>query len=233
MTNEPNPLESRIGHRFNDPSLLRQALSHTSLGGETTANNQRLEFLGDAVLGLVIAEALYRGHPEAAEGALDRMRALCVSGRTLARKGRELGLHEALQVSEAERLNNPERSDAMIEDCFEALVGALYLDGGHAAASAFILKTLERELKSASADLDAANPKGQLQEHFQSTGSGQIPTYEVTSESGPDHARSYTVEVRAGGRTLGRGTASSKKAAEAIAAEAALQAIGERPGPAA
>jgi ribonuclease-3 len=224
-----HPLEEAIGHRFADPRLLRTALAHPSLENPEDGDNERLEFLGDAVLGFIVAAELYRRHPEAPEGELDRMRAACVNGRSLAARGREFGLDEALQVSRAEAENNPERSDAMVENCFEAVVGALYLDAGLEAAAAFVRRALAAELEAAREGLTEQNPKGRLQEHFQALGRN-LPAYELVSSEGPDHARRYTVEVRAEGRTLGRGEDRSKKSAESRAAAQALRRLEEASG---
>ncbi len=221
MSDPPHALEEAIGHRFADPTLLRQALTHSSLEAGPAGDNERLEFLGDAVLGLVVAAELYRQHPDLEEGGLDRLKAACVNGRHLAGRGRELGLGAALRVSQAEEENNPSRSDAMVENAFEAVVGALFLDGGLPAAEGFVRRALGPDLAGAPEALASHNPKGRLQEHFQALGEAP-PAYELLATEGPGHARRFTVEVRARGEVLGRGAGRSKKDAESRAAAEAL-----------
>jgi len=212
------------GYDFKDSSLLDQALTHASRGPEE-AHNERLEFLGDAVLGLVIAETLFARHGDANEGALDQMRAGIVNGRALAAVARECGLDRELRVGEGHRNHRPEPSDAMLEDALEALIAAIYLDGGHAAAARWIRERFARRLAAAEGERGERNPKGRLQELTQVGGTGGVPEYELIEESGPDHAKRYLACVRLDGRELGRGTGSSKKAAESAAATAALKAI--------
>ena len=212
------------GYIFKNSALLERALTHASCGPEEP-HNERLEFLGDAVLGLVIAETLFAQHTTVDEGALDQMRAGIVNGRVLATVARECGLDRELRVSEGHRKHRPEPSDAMLEDALEALVGAIYLDGGHAAAAHWIRQQFADRLAAAEGDRPERNPKGRLQEWAQIRGSGTLPEYERIEESGPDHAKSYLVRVRLEGRELGRGSGSSRKAAESAAAAAALKAI--------
>jgi len=212
------------GYDFRTPALLKQALTHASCG-QDEPHNERLEFLGDAVLGLVIAEALYAEHAAVDEGALDQMRAGIVNGEVLAAVARECGLDRALRVSEGHRNHLPEPSDAMLEDALEALVGAIYLDGGHAAAASWVLERFADRLAAAEGERGERNPKGRLQERTQISGAGSVPEYELIEESGPDHAKRYLVRVRLDGRELGRGSASSKKAAESAAAAEALKAV--------
>ena len=219
MTRENRPIESRLGHTFADPDLLRRALTHASREPDA-ANNERLEFLGDAVLGLAIAEELYRTHPDAAEGELDHMRAAMVNGTTLARKARALGLGEALRTGTAHRAPP---SDAMLEDGFEALLGALYLDGGWEAAASFVRATFRGELEASPPDARRRNAKGRLQEWSQGRHGGTLPEYKILSEAGPDHSRAFTAAVYLDGEEIARGTGTSKKAAETEAAAAALE----------
>ena len=209
-------------HDFQDESLFKLALTHSScrrVGGD----NQRLEFLGDAVLDLIIAEALYVKFPEADEGALDRCRASIVNGKSLARAATAKGLGKYLEVSDAHRQHHPEPSKAMLEDALEALIGAVYLDGGVKAARETILHLFDSQIEALVLAAGSQNPKGKLQEWSQKHHKGEVPTYAELSAEGADHERSYTATVSLGGKELGRGIGSSKKTAEAKAAKAALE----------
>lgn len=216
------PYEPITQHDFQDESLLKLALTHSScerLGGD----NQRLEFLGDAVLDLIIAETLYAKFPEADEGALDRCRASIVNGKSLARAATAKGLSKYLEVGDAHRKHQPEPSKAMLEDGLEALIGAVYLDGGIEAARETILQLFGSQIEAIVLTTGSQNPKGTLQEWSQKHHKGEVPAYAELPAEGADHERSYTATVSLGGKELGRGKGSSKKAAEAKAAQAALE----------
>jgi ribonuclease-3 len=216
------PYEPITQHDFQDESLLKLALTHSScerLGGD----NQRLEFLGDAVLDLIIAETLYAKFPEADEGALDRCRASIVNGKSLARAATAKGLSKYLEVGDAHRKHQPEPSKAMLEDGLEALIGAVYLDGGIEAARETILQLFASQIEAIVLTTGSQNPKGTLQEWSQKHHKGEVPAYAELPAEGADHERSYTATVSLGGKELGRGKGSSKKAAEAKAAQAALE----------
>ena len=215
------PYEPITQHNFQDESLLKLALTHSScdrVGGD----NQRLEFLGDAVLDLIIAESLYAKFPEADEGALDRCRASIVNGKSLARAATAKGLGEYLEVGEAQRQHHPEPSKAMLEDALEALIGAIYLDGGIKAARETIMHLFGKQIEAIVLTTGSQNPKGKLQEWSQKNRKGEVPSYAELPAKGADHERTYTAAVSLSGKELGRGTGSSKKAAEAKAAQAAL-----------
>lgn len=224
MTDPLQDLQARIQYRFQQLDLLELALTHGSVA-PGVADNQRLEFLGDAVLGLVIAESLFTQHPEAPEGILDHMRASIVNGASLSQLARKLDIGAALIVSDAHRQHLPEPSNSMLEDALEALIGAIYLDGGHSAAQRWVQLHFKRLIEQSSKNSLQANPKGRLQEWTQKHHEGAIPIYEELTRSGPDHERSYTVAVRVAGQRLGEGSASSIKEAERLAAEAALNAL--------
>ncbi|HKK17642.1 MAG TPA: ribonuclease III [Opitutales bacterium] len=210
-----------IGYRFSDPALEALAYTHPSCNADR-GNNQRLEFLGDAVLDLVIAEALYQRLPIQDEGVLDRARASLVNGRSLAAKARELKLDERIRVSESQRKHHPDPSDAMLEDALEALIGAIYLDGRLEAARAFVLEIFRERLETIEAVSERRNPKSQLQEWAQKHHSGIVPEYELLQSEGPDHKRHYTARVLLDGKEIGQGEGSSIKTAEMAAAEIAL-----------
>ena len=225
MTTDLKALEGHINYAFQDAELLALALTHPSCEA-LHGNNQRLEFLGDAVLGLIIAEALYRENPDLEEGALDHMRAVLVNGKALAATARLLDLGKVLQVSDAQQQHNAEHSDSMLEDALEALIGAVYLDGGLEAARRVVLGLFKRQLAGAADAILAGNPKGRLQEWSQKQYAGAIPEYVALSESGPDHARLYVAAVHLNGAEAGRGEGPSKKVAESAAAQAALTHLG-------
>jgi len=218
-------MESITPHSFKDASLLQLALTHSSCDLESGENNQRLEFLGDAVLDLVIAETLYANFPQADEGALDRCRASLVNGKSLARIATSHGLAAHLQVSEAHRQHHAEPSKAMLEDALEAIIGAVYLDGGTEAARETILHLFGYQIDAIVLSTGSINPKGKLQEWSQKHHHGEVPHYEELPAEGPDHDRRYAATVSLAGKELGRGSGHSKKAAEAEAAKAALKTI--------
>lgn len=226
--------------RFRDPSLLRLALTHRSVLNDlaaagfvgvptSTLMNERLEFLGDAVLGAIAAEHLYAADPVADEGTLTRRRVALVRTETLVRWARELGLGEVLQLGQGERPSEGAR-DRMLSGAFEALVGAIFLDQGLAAARRFVGRLLARDAAAIIERAEgAANPKGRLQEALQAR-YRQGPTYRTIRAEGPQHARRFTVEVSLGERRLGVGTGASKRDAEQDAAEDALRSLAAADG---
>lgn len=211
-------LEARLGHRFRDPALLARALTHGSRGeGE---DNQRLEFLGDRVLGLVIAEALLEADPEAPEGLIaPRLNAL-VRRETCAAIAREIGLGEGLKLGRSEMLSGGRRKEALLADAMEAVVAALYLDGGLPAARAAVLRLWGPRI--ASAPRDARDAKTALQEWAQARGLPP-PAYALLDREGPDHAPLFAIEARLATGETARATGSTKRAAEHEAAAALLQ----------
>jgi ribonuclease-3 len=222
-------LQSRLGYLFRDESLLRLALTHPSIAheqGVAVQHNQRLEFLGDAVLQLALTRELYEKFPTFDEGPLTKARAKLVNRRTLAVHGRELGLGTHLILSRGEELHGGRERPSALADTFEALVGAVFLDGGYEVAREFIL----REFGAAFGELNVIpileNPKGELQEFLQAR-SSESPQYHVVSSSGPDHDRLFECTVHHGGVELARGSGKSKKSAESEAALAALKKLRE------
>jgi ribonuclease III len=223
--------------RFRDPSLLRLALTHRSILAEWVAaglpesafqSNERLEFLGDALLGAIVADYLYRTDPAAAEGTLTAHRVALVRAETLVRWAREIELGEALYLAQGEKVTSGAR-DRMLAGAFEALVGAIYLDRGLAAARRFVERFLRREGAVVAEPADA-NPKGHLQEVLQER-YRRSPVYKIVATEGPDHARVFTVEARLEDRLLGVGTGATKREAEQSAARAALAALTPSPSP--
>jgi ribonuclease-3 len=219
-------LESALRHTFRDRQRLQEALTHASSlnerkGSEPRGDNERLEFLGDAVLDLIISESLIQRYPEATEGALSKMRARLVSETALARVARRLGLGRFLRLGRGEELSGGREKSSLLADAFEAVVAAVYHDGGFEAARRCVLTLLEPEL-AAELVSGAVDYKTQLQEHCQQL-FGQLPLYRVTRESGPDHRKVFQVELMINGRCYGDGTGKSKKEAEQQAAKMALE----------
>jgi ribonuclease-3 len=222
-------LQRRLGHTFANPDLLCLALTHPSVAheqGTPVETNQRLEFLGDAVLQLVLTRELYDRFPEFDEGPLTKARAKLVNRRTLAEQARKLDLGRSLIVSRGEDLSGGRDRTSALADTFEAIVGAVYLDGGIEAAGPFISREFKPAFDGISGIPALENPKGELQELLQSF-SSFAPSYYVASTTGPDHDRVFECIVQHDGRELARGRGKSKKAAESDAALAALQRLRE------
>ncbi len=220
-----NPLEEKIGHKFRNSLLLAEALTHPSLAYETQKphfDNQRLEFLGDAVLQLILTEDLYCRFPEFAEGMLTKLRSRLVSRTALQEYSRALGLGEYLLIGKGEEASGGRERPSTLADAFEALVGAIYLDSGFEPAKTFVLNCCEAKLEKLAASPIEKNPKGELQEILQSLAQ-RGPSYRIVDEAGPDHQRRFVAEVIWGGRSLGNGEGNSKKEAEAAAARLALR----------
>jgi ribonuclease-3 len=218
-------LQTRLGHQFRDESLLRLALTHPSVAHEAnmaTAHNQRLEFLGDAVLGLVLSRELYEKFPEADEGTLTKSRARLVNANSLAAHGRAIDLGAYLVLSRGEENTGGRHRSSALADAFEAMLGAIFLDGGFEVVREFILRNFAEDFNVLNDASGIANPKGDLQEWLQSK-SLEAPLYQLISVSGPDHDRDFECSVSHAGIELARGHGKSKKAAETDAALAALK----------
>jgi len=217
--------QDRLGRKFQDEGLLRLALTHPSVAHEAniaTAHNQRLEFLGDAVLQLVLTRALYENFPGFDEGPLTKARAKLVNRRTLAEHARALNLGAHLILGHGEATHGGRERPSALADAFEAVLGAIFLDGGFDAAREFILREFSPAFGTLSALPTIENPKGELQELLQER-SPLAPEYQTISATGPDHDRVFECVVRHGGVELARGSGKSKKAAESDAALAALK----------
>jgi ribonuclease III len=218
-------LESRLGYRFKRPDLLELALTHRSWANEQgmPENYERLELLGDAVLGLVTAEWLYHNNPELPEGELAKRKAQLVSRPSLARYAQEIGLGQELRIGVGEDRSGGRNKASILEAALEAVFGAVFLDAGLDAARQVILPMLEGagEEPAQMAQLLAADSKTQLQEVTQALG-WELPDYRLTGESGPDHSKVFTIECWIAGELAGRGEGPSKKAAEQKAAAEAL-----------
>ncbi len=221
-------LQQALGHRFHDLGLLHRALTHPSYVNEHledgTGDNQRLEFLGDAVLDFVAGAWVYRHYPDFDEGRMTRLRAALVRTETLARLARQVGIGKGLRLGHGEEEAGGRERDANLCDAFEAVVGALYLDGGLAAVVACaepLIRPVAEATLAAEADLDA---KSRLQEWSQAE-LGVTPRYRIVAEKGPDHAKTFVAEVLLGKKVAGQGAGHSKQAAEQAAAQAAWKSL--------
>jgi len=222
-------LQSAIGYQFRDLALLRTALTHPSVAheqGRSIQHNQRLEFLGDAVLGLVLTGELYEKFPAVSEGPLTKARAQMINRRTLAEQARRIHLQNHLILSKGEEANLGRGRASALADAFEALVGAVFLDGGFDAARAFLLSSFRQGFGELTSIPTLENPKGELQEILQAR-APEAPQYQVVRATGPDHDRIFECVVVHNGIELGRGRGKSKKAAESDAALSALKKIRE------
>jgi len=226
LRDEFEDIESRIGYRFRDRGLLEHALTHKSRAAEDVsggvADNESLEFLGDAVLGLIVADALFRQYPHYNEGQKSKVKASIVSTQALARQAEHMRLGDHLILGRGEEKTGGRFKQALLADAYEALIAAIYLDGGLDAAEAF----LRRELKSAIDAGAARNFVGQdyksaLQERVQALGR-PLPEYRIAGEAGPDHRKVFSVEVVVDGEVLGAASGRAKKEAEQEAARLAI-----------
>ncbi len=218
-------LEAAIGYQFRNISYLQNALAHSSYANERWHNslksNERLEFLGDSVLGFVVAEHLYSQFPNNLEGDLTRMRAELVCETALAKAARKIDLGKHILLGNGEEAGGGRRRDSILSDAFESVIAALYLDGGMAVAKDFIMGFVLDEAPKQSQNRDY---KTVLQELVQQK-KNQTLSYVLAGESGPDHNKEFTVELSLNGRVVGQGEGSSKKRAEQMAAKAALEAL--------
>jgi ribonuclease-3 len=219
-------LSRRLNLPFSNLSLLTRALTHRSFANENPSaleDNERLEFLGDAVLDFIVGAWVYHHFPEMPEGDLTKMRAALVNNDHLAGFARRLDLGRALRLGRGEHVSGGKERDSLLGSAFEALVGALYLDSGLGAVEAFVHPLLNDAQEAVLEDLH--DPKSRLQEWAQAEKMG-TPQYVTISSKGPDHAREFEIEVRIQGKTYGRGLGSSKQIATRNAAQAALESLG-------
>jgi ribonuclease-3 len=228
---EPTPaslasLQTSLNYTFGDPALLQVALVHTSYvnerPGRFSSSNERLEFLGDAVLGIVVAHRLFQALPDSPEGELTVLRAWLVRQSTLARWSRQVGLGPHLLLGRGEARGGGRERPALLARAFEAVIGAIYLDGGLSAARDFLLPLVDQEVRVGYSPQRVVDAKSRLQQvtqaRFEST-----PVYALVEHSGPGHAPVFVIEVQAGPDVTARGTGHSKRAAQQAAAHAALR----------
>lgn len=227
-------LESRIGHSFENKDLLTRALTHKSYRHEARDrelhDNETFEFLGDSVLGFVVGDLIFRKFPTLDEGALSKMKAYLVSAPVLAQKARNLGMGEAILLGVGEEKSGGRNKDSLLANLYEAVIAAIYLDGGLEKARSLIDASFRSDLDSIDAsDLLFLDFKTALQEVAQGLGL-PLPEYSVIEEIGPDHDKRFVVEVKLTNDVVGRGTGSSKKEAQQKAAREALRTHQERTG---
>ena len=218
-------LQHRLGLEFHDPSLLAIAVTHRSTVNERPEeglrDNERLEFLGDAILGALVAEELYRAFPEAPEGSLTVMRAELVREGGLARWARRFELGQYMVLGKGEEQRGGREREGLLASAFEAVIGALYLDNGHESARRVVADLVAEDLPHLSPSAPAQDPKSELQQRVQAR-FHSLPSYRVVSTEGPEHRPIFTVEVAVEGDISGVGTGASKQAAEQEAARRAL-----------
>jgi ribonuclease-3 len=224
-------LQNRIGYQFGDRGVLLQALTHTSYGHEFLSDrpiahrdNERLEFLGDAILDGVVSDLLLEIFPKFNEGQLSKMRAAVVNEKTLAQVALSIGLHEVVRLGKGETQSRGNLKPSILSSTFEALIAAIYLDGGFLAVYPVVRHLFSRLFSEDEDSFVQQDYKTQLQEKLQAT-HRQTPTYHLIKTTGPDHAKSFEIEARIGDVALARATGSSKKDAEQNAARAAITSL--------
>ena len=221
-------LEQKLGYKFNNINLLKNALTHSSYANEVRngfSSNERLEFLGDSVLSIVVSDYIYKHYPNMPEGELTKLRASLVCEKSLCAFSRELELGSYLMLGKGEDKGGGRERDSILADAFEAVLAAIYLDGGMEPARRHVMNFVLRELKHTDDEV-FKDYKTALQEIIQRNPEESV-TYILIDESGPDHDKSFTVEVRLNSNVIGKGTGKNKKRAEQIAAKEALMLMGE------
>jgi ribonuclease-3 len=219
-----NPLEARLRYKFRNPLFLAEALTHPSLGHETQRHhfdNQRLEFLGDAVIQLAFTEYLFEQFPDAPEGVLTKARARLVSREGLRSLAESLDLGHFVMLGRGEEAAGGRRRPSVLSDAYEALIGAIYLDSDYVTARRVVLHSSREQLDQIRQDESEVNPKGELQEILQSLSTTAM-RYSITGQSGPEHDKRFNAEINWRGLLLGKGDGRSKKEAEVAAARDAL-----------
>ena len=221
-------LEQKLGYKFNNINLLKNALTHSSYANEVRngfSSNERLEFLGDSVLSIVVSDYIYKHYPNMPEGELTKLRASLVCEKSLCAFSRELELGSYLMLGKGEDKGGGRERDSILADAFEAVLAAIYLDGGMEPARRHVMNFVLRELKHTDDEV-FKDYKTALQEIIQRNPEESV-TYILIDESGPAHDKSFTVEVRLNSNVIGKGTGKNKKRAEQMAAKEALMLMGE------
>ena len=218
--------QERLGLHFKDVSLLQMALTHSSFAYEAgdCEFNERLEFLGDSVLGLAITEYIFNYFPMMQEGGLAKLRANLVSAETLTEVARELDLGDFIIIGKGAEQSGLRRNSSILADCLEAVIGAIYLDQGFEVAAAFVIRLFEPKIKERGSRKEQGDPKTNLQELTMDKW-GTLPDYDIVSQDGPAHRPMFSAAVSVRGQVFGRGAGTSKKRAEQLAAKEALKEI--------
>lgn len=222
-------LESKLNYKFNNIKLLKNALTHSSYANEVRnglTSNERLEFLGDSILSIIVSEYIYKHYPNMPEGELTRLRSSLVCEKALCGFSRELEIGKYLLLGKGEDKGGGRERDSILADAFEAVLAAIYLDGGMEVARRHVMNFVLRELKNTHEDDTFKDYKTLLQEIIQRNPEESV-TYILTDEKGPDHDKTFTVEVHLNSNVIGKGSGSSKKRAEQMAAMQALKLMGE------
>ena len=223
-----NNLEKSIDYTFKDKRLLKCALTHTSFANESkTPSNERLEFLGDSVLSFFVSDHIFKNYKDMPEGELTRLRSSLVCEAALCVFAREIGLGDNLLLGKCEEKSGGRNRDSILADAFEALLAAIFLDGGIENAKKFVYKFVLRELENKDLNHSTKDYKTLLQEIIQRNPE-EVISYILTGESGPDHDKTFEVEVHLNSNVIGKGSGKSKKAAEEAAAKQALTLMGEQ-----
>jgi len=220
-------LQSRLGYFFQDQALLKEALTHRSFCEERDSSYERLEFLGDSVIGLIISQFLYENFPQKTEGDLTKIKASLVSEITLAQVAQFISLGEYIRMSTEEEKAGGREKPSIISDAYEALVGALFLDGGLSPTKRMMEHHILSRISEITQDEAFRNHKGELLEYLQARGR-RLPRYEVLEEEGPDHEKRFIIAVFIKGDEWGRGSGTTKKEAEQNAAKIALEKLKEK-----
>lgn len=221
-------LEEKLGYKFKNIDLLKNALTHSSYANEVRSgfsSNERLEFLGDSVLSIVVSDYIYKHYPNMPEGELTKLRASLVCEKSLCTFSRELNLGDYLMLGKGEEKGGGRERDSILADAFEAVLAAIYLDGGMEPARRHVMNLVLRELQHTDDEV-FKDYKTALQEIIQRNPEETV-SYILTGESGPDHDKEFTVEVRLNSNVIGKGTGKNKKRAEQMAAKEALMLMGE------
>ena len=221
--------EQRLGYTFSDKGLLRAALTHASGAEHRLSSNERLEFLGDSILGVIVCEVLFHQYPEYLEGELTRIKSIVVSRQTCAKISQSLGMQDFLILGKG-MTTHPTIPSSLLADVFESLVAAIYLDGGHAVVQEFVLRYLEPEIELAVGGESGGNYKSLLQQIAQRE-YGTTPTYQLLDEKGPDHSKCFKIAAQVGPSRYQAAWGRNKKEAEQRAARNALSEIGGQTPP--
>ncbi len=222
-------LSKVLAYDFKDKDLIKTAITHTSFANEARGrvdHNERLEFLGDSVLSLSVSEFIYKTYPKLPEGSMTKLRAGVVSEFTLAKIAKTMGLGKYLRLGKGEQINGGRHRDSILADAFEAIIAAIYLDGGLEPAKEFVIRQLADSIKNLSKSDGSWDSKTLLQELLQVSNKADI-RYEIIAEDGPDHNKSFTAQISNNGKIIGTGQGKSKKEAEQMAAYNALKKINE------
>lgn len=214
-------LEARLGVKFKNKELLRLALRHSSSASSPGDSNERMEFLGDSIIGMVVCDLLYRRYRVQPEGVLSKLKAFLVSEPILAEAASQLGMDQCLEMSEAEVIAGGRMRRSILSDAFEAVVGAIFLDQGYRSVRAVVRRTVGRQVEFARREAAKRDYKSQLQERLQAIG-GELPIYRLAVEWGPPHNKMFRFEVLWRGIVLGGGEGKTKKEAQQAAAKVAL-----------